>query len=391
MTDTTAFDRTTRSHLFFEEEHHMLRAQIRRFVDEEIKPHADAWEAEGATPRAVLRRMGELGFFGIRYPEAYGGSDMDARATVVLAEELGRSTFGGVAISALVHTDMASVHIFNAGSTAQKETYLPRVISGEVITAVGLTEPDAGSDVKGIRTTARRDGDHYVLNGSKTFITNGVLADVYCIAAKTDTAVAPTQATSMLILEKGMEGFTVARTLKKHGWNSSDTAELSFEDVKVPAANLLGQEGRGFHEIMKNLQNERLVLGAMAMGEAQAAIELTVDYVRGRKAFGAPLWDKQAIRQRLAMLAGKVEAGRNMVHATAARLAAGEDLVREVSMIKAYCGELVNEVMYDCLQFHGGAGYMVGTPVERMARDARVQAIGGGATEVMLEEVAKRM
>jgi acyl-CoA dehydrogenase len=309
MTAMTGFDQTTQSDVFFAEEHHMLRRQLRRFVEEEIKPHAAAWEAEGATPRTVLRRMGELGFFGIRYPEAYGGSGLDVRATVVLAEELGRCTFGGVAITALVHTDMASVHIFNAGTEGQKARYLPGVISGEIITAVGLTEPGAGSDLKGIRTTARRQGDHFVLNGAKTFITNGVLADVYCVAARTDTQAAASQGMSMFILEKGMEGFTVARKLDKHGWHSSDTAELSFVDVNVPAENLLGQEGRGFYAIMQNLQNERLVLGAMAMGEAQAAIELTLDYVKERTAFGAPLWGKQAIRQRLAMLAARWRPG----------------------------------------------------------------------------------
>lgn len=388
---TLGFDVTTASNFFFDEEHHMLRAQVRRFVEEEIKPHADAWEEQGSTPRELLRKMGELGFFGIRYPEQYGGSDMDERATVVLAEELGRCTYAGVAITALVHTDMASVHIFNAGNDAQKQKYIPRVISGDIITAVGVTEPDAGSDVKSIRTSARRDGDHYVLNGAKTFITNGVLGDVFCIAAKTDPGGAPSQSVTMFIIEKGMEGFTVSRSLKKHGWNSSDTAELSFVDVRVPAENVLGQEGRGFYEIMKNFQNERLVLGAMSMGEAQAAIEMTVQYVKDRKAFGAPLWDKQVIRNRLAELSTKVEAGRQMVYATAARAAAGEDLVREVSMIKSYCGELVNEVMYACVQFHGGMGFMRESAIERMARDARVQAIGGGATEVMLEEVAKRM
>lgn len=385
------FDATISSSFFFEEEHHMLRAQVRRFVEEEIKPHAEAWEEEGATPRELLRKMGELGFFGIRYPEQYGGSDMDERATVVLAEELGRSTYAGVAITALVHTDMASVHIFNAGDDAQKEKYLPRVISGEIITAVGVTEPDAGSDVKGIRTTARRDGDQYILNGTKTFITNGVLGDVFCIAAKTEPKGTPSQSVTMFIVEKGMEGFTVSRSLKKHGWNSSDTAELSFVDVRVPVENMLGQEGRGFYEIMKNFQNERLVLGAMAMGEAQAAIEMTVQYVKDRMAFGAPLWEKQVVRKRLAELSAKVEAGRQMIYATAARAAAGEGLVREVSMIKAYCGELVNEVMYACVQFHGGMGFMRESAIERMSRDARVQAIGGGATEVMLEEIAKRM
>ena len=391
MTPALGFDATTASSFFFDEEHHMLRTQVRRFVEQEIKPHADTWEAEGATPRAVLRKMGALGFFGIRYPEAYGGSAMDQRATVVLAEELGRSTYAGVAITALVHTDMASVHIFNAGTEAQKERYIPRVITGEIITAVGVTEPDAGSDVKGIRTTARREGDHYVLNGAKTFITNGVLGDVVCLAAKTDTTGRPSQSVTMFIVEKGMPGLTVARSLKKHGWNSSDTAELSLVDVRVPVENRLGQEGRGFYEIMKNFQNERLVIGAMAMGEAQAAINLTVDHVKTRKAFGAPLWDKQVIRNRLADLSARIEAGRQMIYATAARAARGEDLVREVSMIKAYCGELVNEVMYACVQFHGGTGFMHGSPIERMSRDARVQAIGGGATEVMLEEVAKRM
>ncbi|MBD1545420.1 acyl-CoA dehydrogenase family protein [Roseibium aggregatum] len=385
------FDATTSSNFFFSEEHHLLRAQVRRFVEEEIKPHADAWEKEGSTPREVLRRMGELGFFGIRYPEEYGGSAMDELATVVLAEELGRSTYAGVAITVLVHTDMASVHIFNAGNDAQKEKYLPKVISGEIITAVGVTEPDAGSDVKGIRTTARWDGSHYVLNGSKMFITNGVLGDVYCVAAKTDTSGPASQSVTMFIVEKGTPGFSVSRSLDKHGWRSSDTAELSFADVRLPAEAVLGQEGRGFYEIMKNFQNERLVLGAMSMGEAQAAIELTVDYVRERKAFGAPLWDKQVIRQKLAELTTKVEMGRQMIYATAARAAAGEQLVREVSMIKAYCGELVNEVMYACVQFHGGMGFMSESTIERMSRDARVQAIGGGATEVMLEEVAKRM
>ncbi len=376
---------------YFTEEHEALRDQVRRFVETEIKPHALQWEEDGFVPRAVLRKMGELGFFGIRYPADYGGSEMDTMATVVLAEELGRSTFSGVAITALVHTDMASVHIANAGNQAQKDKYLPGIIAGEKIVAVAVTEPDAGSDVKGIRTTARREGDHYVLNGAKMFITNGVHADLYCVAAKTDPQGRPSQSVSIFVVEKGTPGFSVSRALDKHGWRSSDTAELSFVDCKVPAENLLGQEGRGFYAIMSNFQNERTVIGAMAMGEAQAAIDLTLDYVKTRKAFGAPLWEKQAIRQRLAELAGKVEAGRQLVYHAAWLDAQGFDATREVSMAKAYCGELVNEVMYDCLQFHGGMGYMRESAIERMTRDARVQAIGGGATEVMLEEVAKRL
>lgn len=378
-------------HLFLTEEHEMLRDQLRRFVAEKVQPHADQWEVDGAVPRDVLREMGALGFLGIRYPEEYGGSAMDTRATAVLAEELGRSTYAGFAITVLVHTDMASVHLFNAGSDAQKAAHMPGIVSGDTITAVGVTEPDAGSDVKGIRTTARRDGDDFILNGAKMFITNGVHANLYCVAAKTDAQGPASQSVTMFLVEKDTPGFTVSRALDKHGWRSSDTAELAFDNCRIPAENILGQEGRGFYAIMKNFQNERIVLGAMAMGEAQAALDLTLDYVKTRKAFGAPLWDKQAIRQRLSMLAARVAAARQFVYATAARDANCEEVTREVSMIKALCGELVNEVMYDCLQFHGGFGYMREATIERMTRDARVQAIGGGATEVMLEEVAKRL
>src|SRR2546423_13729628 len=376
---------------YFGEEHAMLRAQLRRFVDAEAKPRAAAWEEQGFVPRDVLRRMGELGFLGIRYPEEFGGSHLDTLGSVVLAEELGRSTFGGFAITVLVHTDMASVHIANGGSPAQKARHMPDIIAGRAITAVAVTEPDAGSDVKAIRTTARRDGDAYVLNGAKMFITNGVHADLYFIAAKTSPDARPSQQISMFIAEKGTPGFRVSRALDKHGWRSSDTAQLAFEDCRIPAENLLGKEGRGFYSIMSNFQNERTVIGAMAMGEAQAALDLTIDYVTTRKAFGGTLYEKQGIRQRLAMLAARVEAGRQLVYHAAWLDAQGVDCTREVSMVKAYCGELVNEVMYDCLQFHGGIGYMRESTIQRMARDARVQTIGGGATEVMLEEIAKRL
>ncbi len=377
--------------IYFSEEHEQLRAQVRRFVENEVKPNGLAWEAQGFVPREVLQKMGSLGFLGIRYPAEYGGSEMDTLGTVVLAEELGRSTFSGFAITVLVHTDMAGVHILHAGTPAMKEKYLPDVIAGKKIVAVCVTEPFAGSDVKGIRTTARREGDHYVLNGSKTFITNGVHGDLYCVAAKTDPKAQPSQSVSMILIEKGTPGFSVARPLDKHGWRSSDTAELSFDNCRVPITNLLGQEGRGFYAIMKNFQNERTTIGAMCIGECSAALELTLDWVKQRQAFGAPLWSKQAIRQRLSELAGKVEAGRQLVYHAAWLDAKGFDATKEVSMVKAYCGELVNEVMYDCVQFHGGLGFMRESTIERMSRDARVQAIGGGATEVMLEEVAKRM
>jgi acyl-CoA dehydrogenase len=342
-------------------------------------------------PRDVLSKMGDLGMFGIRYASEYGGSEMDTVATAVLAEELGKSTFGGFAATVLVHTDMASPHLVNSGTPEQLKKYLPDIIAGKKITAVAVTEPDAGSDVAGIKATAKRDGDDYILNGTKFFITNGIHADIYFAAAKTDTAAKGSRGISMFIIEKGMPGFTVGRALKKQGWLSSDTAELIFDNCRVPAANMLGEENKGFYAVMRNFQNERMVLGAQAMGEAQAAIDMTIVYVRERKAFGATLWDKQTIRQRLSMLAARVEAARQLVYKTAWMDAQGRDCIREVSMVKALCGELVNEVMYTCQQFHGGFGYIQESDIERMVRDARIQSIGGGATEVMLEEVAKRM
>ncbi len=368
----------------------MLRDQVRRFVEERVKPYGETWEAEGMVPRDVLRRMGQLGFLGIRYPEAYGGSAMSTLGTMVLAEELGKSTFGGFAITVLVHTDMASPHMAYGGSPEQLAKYMPRLISGEWISAVAVTEPGAGSDVKGIRTTARRDGADFVLNGTKMFITNGVNADVYFVAAKTGEGQGA-RAITMFIVEKGTPGLSVGRALKKQGWLSSDTAELVFADCRVPAANVLGEENKGFYSIMRNFQNERLVLSAMAMGEAQAAIRLTLDHVVHRAAFGGTLWDKQVVRHKLASAATRVEAGLQLLYSTAWLDAQGVECVKQVSMAKAYCGEVVNEVLYDCLQLHGGMGYMRESVVERMSRDARVHAIGGGATEVMLEEVAKRM
>jgi acyl-CoA dehydrogenase len=370
--------------------HRLLRESLRRFVEQEVVPRAQAWEEEGCVPREILRAMGRHGFFGLRAPEAYGGGGLNALASALLAEELGRSTFGGFAITVLVHTDMASPHLLNAGSPAQLARWLPGIVAGECITAVAVTEPDAGSDVKGIRTRARRDGDDWLLSGAKLYITNGVHADLVFVAAKTD-ADAGAKGISIFAVEKGVPGFSVSRSLDKMGWRSSDTAELAFDDCRVPAANLLGEEGRGFYAIMQNFQNERIVLGAMAMGEAARALEITLEYVKTRRAFGAPLWDKQAVRQRLAMLAARVAAGRQLVYHAAWLDAQGRDCVKEVSMVKAYCGELVNEVMYACQQFHGGFGYMREAAIERMARDARVQSIGGGATEVMLEEIAKRL
>ena len=376
--------------IYFTEEHVALRDQVARFVAKEVEPHGAVWEEQGFVPREVLRKMGELGFFGITYPAEFGGSDADALTSLVFSEALSRSTFGGFVVTALVHSDMASPHLVNAGSRAQLEKYLPGVISGERITAVAVTEPDAGSDVAGIRTRARRDGADWVLNGAKMFITNGVHADLVFVAARTDPDAKGSRGISMFIVEKGTPGFRVGRALNKTGWLCSDTAELVFEDCRVPADNLLGEENAGFYAVMKNFQRERIAAAAMAVGNALTSLRLTIEYVKSRKAFGGVLFDKQVIRQRLAMLEAKTHAARQFLYHCGWLAAQGRECVREVSMLKALTGELANEVVYTCQQFHGGMGYMREMAIERQARDARVLAIGGGATEVMLEEVAKR-
>ena len=376
---------------YFTEEHDQLRGLIRKYVENEVIPVAHEWEEAGRTPRSVLKAFGEMGLLGLTYEDKYGGMEMDTVATAILAEELGRSTFGGFAVTILVHTDMASPHLHNAGTQAQLDKYMPGIISGDILTAVCISEPDAGSDVAGIKTRARKDGDEWVINGSKMYITNGVHADLYVVVTKTDTEAKGSRGVTVFLVEKGTPGFEVSRALEKFGWHSSDTALLSFDNVRVPEENILGEVNKGFYSVMKNLQNERIVLGAQAMGEAQKALELTVDYVKTREAFGGVLWDKQTIRQRLAARMAEVEAGRQLVYHAAWLDAQGHEITKEVSMVKAYCGELVNKVMYDCQQFHGGFGYIRESAIERMTRDARIQSVGGGATEVMLEEIAKRV
>ena len=368
-------------------EHELLRDQIARFIAREVEPHGAAWEDAGMVPRDVLRRMGQAGLLGLMYDEAYGGGEGDALTNLVFAEALSQSTFAGFIITVLVHTDMASPHLHHAGSAEQKAKYLPRVTAGEMITAVGISEPCAGSDVAGIRTSAQREGDEWVLNGTKMFITNGVHADLYFIAAKTGPG---RRDMSMFIVEKGTPGFSVGRALKKSGWMSSDTAELILDNCRIPVGNLLGEENRGFYSVMKNFQTERIALGAMAVGHCTRALQLTLDHVKQRQAFGGTLWDQQTIRHRIAMLDAKTRAARQFMYHCAWSVTQGQDIVQEVSMLKALTGELVNEVVQTCQQFHGGMGYIRETAIERLWRDARVLAIGGGATEVMLEEVAKR-
>lgn len=376
--------------IYVRPEHVTLREQVARFLASEVEPCAHGWEEQGFVPREVLRAMGRLGFFGITWPQRYGGLEADAITNLVFAEALSRCTFGGFTVTALVHTDMAMPHLVCAGSPMQLEKYLPRAVAGESIAAVAITEADAGSDVRAIRTRARRDGDHWVLNGSKLFITNGVHADLTFVAARTDPDARGARALSMFIVERNTRGLRVGRALRKSGWLCSDTAELVLEDCRIPAENLLGEENRGFYAIVRNFQTERIALAAMAVGHAMTALELTLRYVKERRAFGGPLYDKQAVRQCLAMLQAKTEATRQYMYHCAWLVTQGREVVREVSMLKAMSCELANEVVYACQQFHGGMGYMRESAIERLVRDARVLTIGGGATEVMLEEVAKR-
>jgi acyl-CoA dehydrogenase len=367
-----------------------IRSQVADYVEREIVPAADAWETEGV-PRSVIEAMGRLGFFGLRVPEEHGGIGLGPLASVVFAEQLGRSTFGGFTITVLVHTDLAMPYLLNQGSNAQRERWLPGMMSGEILTAIAVTEPDAGSDVASIRTTASRDGEGYSLSGTKMFITNGGIADLVFVAARTDTSVKGSRGLSIFAVEKGTSGFSASRSLKKMGWHASNTAELVLDDVWVPAENLIGEENRGFYYIMSNFQNERLAIMGQALGEAQRALELTVEYVKHRSAFGSTLWHKQAIRQRLAKRQAEIDAGRQLTYHAAWLLENGDDAIREISEVKALVGELANAVLYDCVQFHGGMGFIAETAVERLYRDVRIASIGGGATEVMLDEVAKRL
>jgi len=369
----------------------LVRQQLRRYVAEAIVPHAEVWEREGEIPRQVFRDLGRMGFLGMRHPVEYGGGGLGPLASVVLGEELGRSSFGGVAAALTVHSDMSIAHIAHRGTAAQKQRYLPAACAGEKVGAVCVTEAHAGSDVAGIKTRATRTAQGWRLDGSKTFITNGVYGDIYIVAAKTDLQAKGSRGISMFIVEKDNPGLKVARKFDKHGWRASDTAELFLDDLQLGADALLGEEGKGFYYIMSTFQNERLVAGAMSVGACAKAIEFTLDYTRQRQAFGKALWDQPVVRNKLAWLAAKAAAARSFTYACAQMIEEGKDTVREVSMLKAYACETLNEVVHGCLQLHGGTGFITGTPIERMARDARILTIGGGATEVMLEEVAKRL
>ena len=377
----------------FSDEHEMLRRTLRAFVDKEVTPHVGAWEDAGQIPRSFWRRLGELGFLGLEFPAEYGGGGSDFLASVVLGEEMARCRSGGVAFSVLVHTDMSSPWLTRYGTEAQKRAYLPGIIRGETVCALGITEPGTGSDMAALTTRAVRSGTHYVLTGSKIFITNGVYGDLYFVAARTGPGTAERRhdGISMFLVERGRPGFTVSRKLDKMGMRASDTAELVFHECPVPVDNLLGVEGRGFQQLAAGLQRERIMAAVLALAGAGQALDDTVTYLGQRTAFGEPLAVRQALRHRVADMATELEAARRLVYHAAELYAGGEECVTEVSMAKLFATEVANRVAYQAVQLHGGYGYMREFPVERFFRDVRLWTIASGTSEVMREIIARRL
>jgi alkylation response protein AidB-like acyl-CoA dehydrogenase len=376
-----------RRHFCLTDEHEALRESIQTFCGRELAPHSEEWEESGF-PDSVFQRMGELGFLGIYFPEEYGGQGGDYFMSIVRGEAMAHANNGGLVMGIAVHTDMATPPILKFGSEYLKQTYLVPSIKGEMISSLGISEPGAGSDVAGIRTRAVRDGDEYVINGSKTFITNGARADYIVLVTKTDPD-AGYDGFSLFVVPKDSPGFHVSKKLEKLGMHSSDTAELTFEDVRVPAENLLGEEGKGFYHIMWELQGERLIGAAGAVAGAQRVFDLTLEYAKQRNAFGRPIGRFQAIRHKFAEMSTKIEAARQMTYTSAWRIQNGEYPVREISMAKLYASRIACEVCDEAIQIHGGYGYMKEYGVERAWRDMRLNRIGAGTDEIMLEVIGR--
>jgi acyl-CoA dehydrogenase len=375
----------------FTDEHDQLRETVGRFVRSEIAPHVDEWEQAREFPRELFERCGELGFLGLKYPEELGGQGGDYVHDAVWIEELSRSgASGGVGAGLGGHTGIATPPIFNFGTPEQHERWLRPAIRGEKVGALGITEPGAGSDVASIRTFARRVEGGYVVNGSKTFITNGVRADFLVCAVKT-TEGGGHHGLSFLVLERDMPGYEVTRKLEKMGWHSSDTGELSFTDVEVPEENRLGEENRGFYLIMANFAWERLLMALAAVGGMQRVFEVTLSYAKEREAFGRPIARFQAIRHKFAEMATKMDASRAITYHALRLFADGEDPISEVTMAKLFSQRAMVEIADECMQIHGGYGYMREYGIERALRDARLGPIGGGTDEIMKEILGRRL
>jgi len=375
----------------FDDEHEMFRESVRGFIAKELVPHHEAWERDGIVPREVFARAGAHGFLGMAAPEEHGGGGVDDfRYNVVIAEEIQKAGVNAAGLGWTLHNDICLPYFLTLCTEEQKARWLPGICSGELITAIAMTEPGIGSDLASMTTTAIRDGDHYVVNGSKTFITNGINADLVITAVKTD----PSQrhaGMSLLVLERGMEGFERGRNLEKIGMHAQDTAELFFTDVHVPVENLLGEEGSGFRSLVTKLPQERLSIAVTAVAAARQALDWTLEYVKERTAFGQPIGSFQNSRFRLAEMATEIEIAQTFVDRCVLALNEGTLTAEEAAMAKWWCTELSKRVIDGCVQLHGGYGYMLEYPIARAYADVRITTIYGGTTEIMKEIIGRSL
>ena len=371
----------------FRPEHNELRKNVRNFVEKELQPHSQEWERNESFPKELFKRVGALGFFGMKYPESVGGSGPDFLADAVVTEEFARAGSAGVSSSFGAHKDLATLYVYNFGTDEQHQRWLAPSIRGEIVGALGVTEPDAGSDVAGIKTRATKDGENWVINGSKIFITNGGWADYVVVAAKTDPD-AGHQGVTLFVVEAGTPGFS-QKKIRMLGWRAGSTGELSFADVRIPDSNRLGEVGGGFVAIMQNFAWERLIMSLGQVAGAQLAYDVAKAYSLDRKQFGRPVGKFQVWRHRFADMATRIEAGRALTYNALRLYMAGENPIREVSMAKLYTSELAFHVADECVQVHGGHGYTTEFPAERALRDSRLGPIGGGTSEIMKEIIGK--
>ncbi|MFC7356921.1 acyl-CoA dehydrogenase family protein [Jejudonia soesokkakensis] len=373
--------------MYFTEEHDFFRKSFRDFLEKEVAPHIEKWEETGHIERFIWEKFGEMGYFGINYPEAYGGMDLDLFYTVIFLEELQRVNSGGFAAAMWAHAYLAMTHLNKEGNDAQKKKYLAPSITGEMIGCLCVTEPFGGSDVSGMRTTAVKKGDSYIINGSKTFITNGVYSDYLIVAAKTAPELG-NKGISIFVIDRDAKGVSATK-LDKLGWRASDTGEIAFDDVEIPAENLMGEENMGFPYIMQHFALERLIMGINAHARSEWALEYTIQYMKDRIAFGKSISKFQALRHRVAQLASEIEVCKTFNYVTTKRLNDGEYVVKEATMSKLISTKVADEVAYECVQFLGGYGYMEEYPMARNLRDSRLGPIGGGTSEILREIISK--
>ena len=375
------------SSVYFTEEHQLFRKSLKKFLQKEVVPHIEKWEQTGEIDRFIWNRFGEMGYFGLPYPEAYGGHELDMFYTVILLEEMQKINSGGFAAAMWAHTYLAMTHVNKEGNHNIKQRYLAPSITGEKIGCLAVTEPFGGSDVAGMRSTAVKHGDSYILNGSKTFITNGYYCDYMVVAAKTSPDLG-NKGISIFIVDRDTKGVSVSK-LNKLGWRASDTAEIAFDNVKVPDKNLMGEEGKGFPYIMQHFALERLIMAVNAHGRAEYGLEYTLQYMSDRKTFGNQLDSYQALRHKIADLYAQMEVCKEYNYIVANRLNQGEYAVKEATIAKLTSTKMADEVVYECLQFLGGYGYMEDYPLARLYRDSRLGPIGGGTSEILREIIAK--